>query len=38
VAVMKLHGIDLEAGIRIPDHQVGIAARGDRPFLVRKAR
>ena len=38
VAVIKLCGINLEAGIRIPDHEVGIAARSDRPFLVRKTR
>ena len=34
VAVMKLRGIDFEAGIRIPDHQIGVVT-GDNPsFLV----
>src|SRR5258708_39620003 len=35
---MKVRGVDLEPGTPIPDHPVGVAARGDRLFLVRKAR
>jgi hypothetical protein len=38
VAVMKLRRIDLEAGIWIPDHKIGVAAGRDRSFLVGKAR